>query len=201
MSNTTEMTKTTELINMELCYTKLVHATTSVARREFFVNCLSLYKKSSSVKERWAYHPSAHQYKDRFCKRRIPLTKKKKIQSTRINHCNNSDYYDDRIDYSVPEGRGLYFIGGTRYDRDLQKVIHVVKIGKSTNLPKRMDGYNSMNPLLWRCGFSKEYDKETYYHSLLREKSIARCKGSKEWFIVSEETYYEMCAKGFSYFD
>ena len=77
----------------------------------------------------------------------------------------------------------------------------MVKIGKSTNLPKRMDGYNSMNPLLWRCGFSKEYDKETYYHSLIREKSIARCKGSKEWFIVSEETYYEMCAKGFSYFD
>ena len=142
MSNVTEMTETMELIDMELCYTKLVHATTSVARREFFVNCLSLYKKFPSVKERWAYHPSAHQYKDRFCKRRIPLTKKKKTQPTRVHHCNNSDYYDDRIDYSVPEGCGLYFIGGTRYDRDLQKVIHVVKIGKSTNLPKRMDGYN-----------------------------------------------------------
>lgn len=189
------MSNIVELENMELCYNNLISATNSIDRRAFFVNCLSLYKKSPSVKEHWAYHPSAHQYKDRFCKRRIPLTKKKKIQNKRV------DDYDDRIDYSVPEGRGLYFIGGTRYDRDLQKVIHVVKIGKSTNLPKRMDGYNSMNPLLWRCGFSKEYDKETYYHSLLKEKSIARCKGSKEWFIVSEEIYYEMCAKGFSYFD
>lgn len=109
--------------------------------------------------------------------------------------------FNDGINYTAPTSKGLYFIGETHFNPFTNEKFYWVKIGKSTNLKKRMNQYNTCCPMLWRIGFSDKYDEEEFYHDWLYEHCEATCNHNEEWFLVNRETYLEMCEKGFAYFD
>ena len=91
---------------------------------------------------------------------------------------------------------GLYFIGDIKYDPLYGKMFYV-KIGSSSNVGKRLKQYRTYNPAFYHdcCSLRiARYKKaETYCHNYL----YSRCKFmpvyTAEWFIVDEETYWDLC--------
>lgn len=116
-------------------------------------------------------------------------------------HPTKKNPFEDGINYDVKPEAGLYFIGETHFNPITHEEFYWVKIGKSTNLKKRMNQYNTCCPMLWRIDTSFDYDKEEYYHNRLYRECVATCNHNEEWFMVDRETYLEMCEKGFAYFD
>lgn len=150
--------------------------------KEAWINlALRIYNKCSDLQEQYTYTPFGI-YSKRFQRK---------------------DYtaFDDEINYSAPKIEGLYFIGETHFNPITDEKYYWVKIGRATNLNRRMKDYNTHNPMLWRIDFSENYDKEKYYHLKLNDVAIASCNHNEEWFLVDKNTYLEMCEKGFSYFD
>lgn len=112
------------------------------------------------------------------------------------------EVFDDGIDYTnVPDYAGLYFLGDSRWNPKLKRPEFWVKIGKSLNLRKRMRNYNTCCPVVWHIDFNDEYANEEYYHERLLNICTAKCNHNNEWFMVDEQTYNEMCKKGFTYFN
>lgn len=77
---------------------------------------------------------------------------------------------------------------------------HLIKIGKSTNLRSRIQAYNGMNPLV-HCldvqivnNGAEATELESKMHTKLGKK-YSRW-GNTEWFLVPEEDYFEIIAKG-----
>lgn len=109
---------------------------------------------------------------------------------------------DDGINYAVPNGGGLYFVGETHFDPITLQTYYCLKIGKASNLKKRMATYNTCNPMLYRIDYLKNAENlEMLFQGLLKEHALGRCSHNREWFFVDRTTYLDMCAKGFSYFD
>lgn len=152
-------------------------------RMKNFAFLVELYYNSEEIQAAYNYYPEAKKYPTRFIK----------------VGC-DTECFDDGIDYDAPDEPGLYFIGETHFNPKTDEKYYWVKVGKARSLKNRMKQYNTCNPMLWRIGFSKEYDKEEHYHQLLANVAIAKCNHNEEWFLVNRETYLEMCEKGFSYF-
>lgn len=113
-----------------------------------------------------------------------------------------NDVIDRESEKALRKIPGLYFIGEITYNPELKMPLYWVKIGTSTvNLCQRVHGYDTHCPTTWRIDFRDNPRLEGYYHKLLGACCIDRATGCEEWFRVDEETYFEMCAKGFSYFD
>lgn len=110
--------------------------------------------------------------------------------------------YDDGINYNAPNESGLYFIGETHFNPFNDEKFYCVKIGKATNLAKRMKQYDTHNPMLWRIDFAVGAEAlEGHYHNLLAQIAEARCNHNEEWFFVNRMTYFKMCKQGFHFFD
>lgn len=109
---------------------------------------------------------------------------------------------NDGINYDAPDEAGLYFVGETHFNPHTREEYYWVKIGESDNLRKRLRGYNSTNPMLWRIGYKLgAQNEEKIYHELLRNIAVAKGVRNDEWFLVNRETYLAMCEKGFNYFE
>lgn len=115
--------------------------------------------------------------------------------------------FNDGINYNAPEYCGLYFLGETHFNPITREEFYWVKIGKATNIKKRLSDYNTHCPMLYRIDFKKcfsdrvAYQEEAYYQDKIKAVAIATNNHNKEWFLVDRNTYLEMCAKGFSYFN
>ena len=108
----------------------------------------------------------------------------------------------DGIDYDAPDAPGLYFIGETHFNPATDEKYYWVKIGESDNLRKRMNHYNTSNPMLWRIGYKVGCNnEEKAYHERLRAVAVAKGVRNDEWFLVDRDTYLAMCEKGFRYFE
>lgn len=77
---------------------------------------------------------------------------------------------------------------------------YLIKVGKSTNLRNRIQSYNGMNPLV-HCLDVKTVltgeaasNLETNMHNRLSKKYVRW--GNTEWFVVPEEDYFQILAKG-----
>ena len=120
--------------------------------------------------------------------------------------------YEDGIECSMPEAQGVYLIGSTRYDPKQDKVLYLLKIGKSVNLANRQRSYDTNQPMTFYIDYLlfNEDDPnkgkcnlawlECIMQNALRTKAIAKDRKSKEWFLFDKETYLEICDKGFAYF-
>ena len=159
---------------------------------------LSLFVRYNSTKRAW---------NDRIVFDEIMIHNflKKGMKKTILDKMANHEKapFEDGIDVdSFPTYKGLYFLGDSRYNPETELPEFWVKIGKAINIRKRIkDGYCGCCSQIWPIGFSRDYDAESDYHRKLKSICLNTNKRNKEWFMVDKETYFEMCAKGFSYFD
>lgn len=124
---------------------------------------------------------------------------------------------------TIPKQAGLYLIGNVILNPITNEVFYLIKIGMSTNLYDRMKTYATDNPLMFHIDYliiedECDYNKIPYhawvphrtkrikpieeqYHNAMEKISLAHCEYAKEWFIVSKETYFEICSKKFKYFN
>lgn len=88
------------------------------------------------------------------------------------------------------EYAGLYMLAQQIVENG--KIINLIKVGKSTNLRKRLDSYHGMNPfakcIATKKVFKEDLDKcEKDFHLILGVKNTRY--GNTEWFICSDEEY------------
>lgn len=161
-------------------------------RRAYLDNAILLYKTFEFIQQEWVYDDKAVKYIDKFYQRKWEAPKLMP--------------FEDGINYDAPEDEGLYFIGMVNANPHTGDLYYWVKIGYSSMLKDRMRNYNTDCPMLWRIGFNTAYGEqsriaEKQYHRMLNKIALASCNHNDEWFLVSRDTYFEMCSKGFSYFD
>ena len=162
----------------------------NATRRAYIESCAILYVAYDSIQQVFFYDESQVTYKKRFIRRDLMRQNGELMP------------FADGINYKVPEEPGLYFIGETHFNPYTKEEFYWVKIGKSTNLAKRLRNYDTCNPMLWRIDYLvNEENEEEYYHLRLAQIAIAKCNHNEEWFLVNRETYLEMCEQGFSYFN
>lgn len=111
--------------------------------------------------------------------------------------------------YNIPEVldcSGIYLVGSTYIDPYTKKIYYWIKVGmSSTSLAKRLRGYRSENPMVWIADVMYvDTDNvgamEHECHIALSDIAYGIARNTDEWFIVDEDTYFEICEKGFHYF-
>lgn len=124
---------------------------------------------------------------------------------------------------TIPKQAGLYLVGNVVLNPMTDKIFYLIKIGMSANLYDRMKTYSTSNPMMFHIAYkiiedNMDYSKiasykrttlrgrhikpiEEQYHKAMEELNFVRCEYAKEWFIVSKETYLEICAKKFDFFN
>jgi hypothetical protein len=122
----------------------------------------------------------------------------------------------------IPKQAGLYLVGNVILNPVTGEVFHLVKIGMSANLYDRMKNYSTSNPMMFHIDYKiieddVDYSKvatykrttlrgrkikpiEEQYHKEMERLNFAHFEYAKEWFIVSKETYLEICNKKFDFF-
>ena len=99
---------------------------------------------------------------------------------------------------------GLYLVGSTFFNPYTDEKFYWVKIGKSTNIEKRMKQYATHNPMLWKNSFlpvsNENVDTaEALCHTVLNHVSFKKADNTNEWFQVGKETYLKICETGFEW--
>lgn len=111
---------------------------------------------------------------------------------------------DDGINYKTPDDGGAYLFGQTAYNPYTKKPYFAIKVGKADWFADRSVVYNTCCPFLFRIDYKSAtngYEVESFYQNKLKKIAFARTCMAKEWYVVDEATYLEICEKGFSYFD
>lgn len=124
---------------------------------------------------------------------------------------------------TIPKQGGLYLVGNVVLNPITGEAFHLVKIGMSSNLYDRMKNYSTSNPMMFHidykvieddteCNKIPSYRRATVrgrkikpieekYHKAMEELNFTHFEYAKEWFIVDKETYLEICAKKFNFFN
>ena len=95
-------------------------------------------------------------------------------------------------------GDGLYFVSMIGMNPEGQ-AYYLVKVGRSSNIKKRISIYASTNPMIFHNNmYITDYDKsnvdaEHNCHQYLAERAYAIADRTEEWFYVTEEMYFELC--------
>lgn len=181
-------------------YNAILHLSTATARWNHANKILAIIEKNPVLKNYIIYNPNRRNWEDRFS---FDLDNFYKwIESGIEIITTKKETFDDGVDYvNVPSGKGLYFLGDSKWNPITRCPEFWVKIGKATDIKERMRQYNTCCPVVWHIDYSKEYKDEKYYHNRLLNICLAKCNHNNEWFMVSEDVYYEMCEKGFDYFE
>lgn len=107
----------------------------------------------------------------------------------------------DPLRFSAPKEEGLYLISNTLFNPYTNERIYLVKVGSSGNLYQRMRTYRTMNPCMFHIGYDTTKQlSELLCHLILYTNAIGVAENTDEWIRVTEETYFEICSKGFEYF-
>ena len=113
-------------------------------------------------------------------------------------------FVKEACSHEAKEELGLYLVGSTFFNPHTKEEFYWIKVGKSTNIAKRMKNYATHNPMLWKqsfyyCETKEEMDrKEHYCHKMLENVDLAH---TTEWFQVSRETYLEICDTEWNFFN
>lgn len=111
---------------------------------------------------------------------------------------------NDGINYTTPMDGGAYLFGQTAYNPYTKKPYFAIKVGKADWFSDRSVVYNTCCPFLFRIDYkpaTNAYEVESFYQNKLKKIAFARSCMAKEWYVVDEQIYLEICEKGFSYFD
>ena len=187
-----------DIEEMEFHYNKLQTLTSYGGRRSHLDACIYLYENSEETHHYFVYRPHQQRLEMRFERRVLindlncpftNITDRKELPEYKISCYNVSLPYDIC---------GLYFLGDIKYDPTYGKIF-LIKIGCSSNLIKRVNSYLTHNPMFY-CDNTilpyGAYEKgESNAHEFLARVAIGRPTYSKEWFIVDETTYFELCEK------
>lgn len=119
---------------------------------------------------------------------------------------NDLPTYDDGISLDLPTTPGLYMMGEIRYNPLEERNLYLIKIGKGCNLCSRIKDYKTTNPFPYCIDYIEVPNAlltsaESLLQNNLRNHAIAKCQHNREWYLVNEDTYYEMCRLGFHYFE
>ena len=132
----------------------------------------------------------------------IPFPKETPIEEKRIHKELKTKFpIHPNIKIELPDKAGLYLLCQIVSPAHLPSTrFYLVKVGKSTNLHKRVNAYNGMNPFA-SCVDYKRYppsqvdNAEIRYHEKMEKKWTRQ--GNTEWFVVPESDYVNILAKGF----
>ena len=168
---------------MDEYYQRLRKCESTTGKKNNFLKMMEIYNRSEVIREKWSLVPIGH-YDNRFKKRKI--TKKQK--KVTIHTC------------------GLYMVGSVYMNPYTKEEYYWIKVGKSTDIESRILTYKTHNPMIWvndTLEVGTEYlDKmEKLCHRQLKLISSEVADNTKEWFLVSRETYLEICEKGWDYFE
>lgn len=191
-----DILRITNLCLEEIETIKNVH--TSSVKKKHAENILHLRKQYPEIQAIIFYDSHRRKYDDRFSYSRPAY---EALKNGETLYPVKKEKFDDGINYEAPSYKGLYFLGETHFNPITREEFYWVKIGKAVNINNRMSQYNTHCPMLWRIDFTPEYNSENYYHAQLRKHCIGLCNHNQEWFLVTRETYLEMCEKGFAYFN
>lgn len=94
-------------------------------------------------------------------------------------------------------GDGLYFVGMIGMNPD-GNPYYLAKVGRSSNIKKRIAGYASMNPMIYHnnmyiTDYDRNIDGEHNCHMYLASRAYAVAQNTEEWFYVDEATYFDLC--------
>lgn len=123
----------------------------------------------------------------------------------------------------IPKQAGLYLVGNVVLNPISGEVYYLIKVGMSANLYDRMKSYSTSNPMMFHIDYliiedDTDYDKiptykrttlksrkikpiEEQYHKAMEDLNFTHFEYAQEWFLVSQETYLEICAKKFGFFN
>ncbi len=147
---------------------------------------LKLYNKYPEIRERWDYRPNEN-WCYRFVAKNLPSITEKDEEYSFMN--------------SEESFSGLYWVGCIGYDPIEKRPIYTGKIGRASNIAKRMKNYCTHNPMFWHnnCSLPVKGDKaiqnaESNAHIFLDYLSIRKSPNTAEWYEFSEDTYFKLCA-------
>lgn len=109
-----------------------------------------------------------------------------------------------KVEFIWPDKGGVYLLAQivSPPTRPAERY-YIIKVGKSTNLHKRINAYKGMNPFAICIDVKqvppRDIDAtEIKYHMLLNKRYSRQ--GNTEWFIVPEQEYEKILKKGFDAF-
>lgn len=160
---------------------------------------VEMYETFPILHDIWDFYPNEHFIKDRFRKREYEI----KINTNKITVT-----VDEKPPIKIPNKDkvcALYLVGNTNFNPFTKEEFYWIKVGKTTDLKKRMKSYATHNPMLWKADY-KLVSKQTMHfyesacHHILNSYGT-RDENSQEWFQVSREIYLSICDKGFKFFE
>jgi len=159
---------------------------------------VELYDTFPILQEIWNYFPNEYYIRDRFRKKEDSVINKEKSSTT----------FEEKSPVEIPKEEkitALYLVGNTNFNPFTKEEFYWIKVGKTTDLYKRMKSYATHNPMLWKADYKivpNEYlsSNEQICHFILKEYGT-QDTNSQEWYQVSREVYLEICTKGFSFFE
>lgn len=159
---------------------------------------VELYDTFPILQEIWNYFPNEYYIRDRFRKKENSITKKE----------NSSTSFEEKSPVEIPKEEkinALYLVGNTNFNPFTKEEFYWIKVGKTTDLYKRMKSYATHNPMLWKADYKIVFNEylnanEQICHFILKEYGT-QDTNSQEWYQVSREVYLEICTKGFSFFE
>ena len=160
---------------------------------------VEMYETFPILKEIWDYNPNEHFIRDRFKKKIYNITIEKDKITISAKEVPPMEVPKDSHIYA------LYLVGNTNFNPFTKEEFYWIKVGKTTDLKKRMKSYATHNPMLWRADYLKvssehlDFSEQICHHIL--NKYGTRDNNSNEWFEVPREIYLAICAKGFSFFE
>ena len=167
---------------MDEYYNRMLNCTSTTGRKNNYDKMLEIYKKSEFIRERWTFTPMGN-YVNRFTKKKITKRQNKVITHT----C------------------GLYMVGSVYLNPYTKEEYYWIKVGQSKDIESRILDYKTHNPMIWlndTCEIGIEFlDKmEKLCHRQLKAVSTEVAENTKEWFLVSRETYLAICEKSWDWF-
>lgn len=120
----------------------------------------------------------------------------------KMSAADENGLFSDLFWTNIDSDTGLYLIGQTTFNPITDEKRYWVKVGKTTAAKSRINQYLTHAADIyfidWHCQTKKWLnDNENFCHSQLGLKAIDR---RTEWFRVTEKTYFEICEKGFKFF-
>ena len=130
-------------------------------------------------------------------------TEKNNRGSSKMNKAEQQGLFSDLFKSHRTNGSGVYLIGNTTFNPITKEERYWVKVGKATTLNQRINQYLTHAPDIYFIDWRPTRkdlltDYENRYHSQLE---LQATYNRTEWFKVDKKTYFEICEKGFQYFD
>lgn len=184
-------------------YSIICKCSTSSTRARHAAIMYDILQANPETKEYWSYDCTKVWYTKQFTKiNKAKIDVNPYYPEFKID--DNGIIKDDGINLPIPSICGIYLIGTTGYNPKLKKPYFSVKIGKSDWMPDRLNHYYMYSPYMFRIDYKQCYDnyeQEHYYQKKLAKIACGRHSRSKEWYLVDEDTYLEISAKGFKFFE